>query len=329
LLTEDEDLAFVNHRDQRSLTNEELVMVVDQRRQKGGDRHSDSFKASRDALSGKTANQTAELTGTSPKKVEKIRAIADYTEKTGDMEERDAVLQGQTSRKWPRQSLCRKAASAGGVREHAGAFLSRQEHANLPTQPGTHRLTVVAGMRIVSTEQTERARPRARRSPASPAIILTTAHFLAASLRCHPVVASIRPLRRWVKRFCQQFLHLHKQFARTSQRPFKAFNDLSPLGYLGGCQSGIWDSGRRSQAGFKFANGVLDPKNGPAVMRAVAELSILIMKISPCRSRLGHAITFGRHESAPGSTIRLAIDGAMNDVCCTHSASDGNPLFFR
>jgi hypothetical protein len=94
------DYAIANQRDRRNLTDAELaglVIVVDKRRVQGGDRHSETFKASPDALNGKSSHVTAELTGTSPKKVEKIRAIADYAEKTGDHEEKDAVLNGKTS----------------------------------------------------------------------------------------------------------------------------------------------------------------------------------------------------------------------------------------
>jgi hypothetical protein len=101
------DYAIANQRDRRNLTDAELaglVMVVDKRQSKGGDRGNQHTggKASGDALpcevlNGKSSHVTAELTGTSPKKVEKIRAIADYAERTGDHEERDAVLNGKIS----------------------------------------------------------------------------------------------------------------------------------------------------------------------------------------------------------------------------------------
>ena len=81
------DYAIANQRDRRSLTNEELVrlvVAVDKRKQRGGDRRSEQAKskASNDAIE-KSSDTTAALAGTSPRKVEKIRAISDYAEKTG------------------------------------------------------------------------------------------------------------------------------------------------------------------------------------------------------------------------------------------------------
>lgn len=93
------DYAIANQRDRRNLTDAELaslVLAVDSRK-KAGRPTSEKELASSDANSGKSAAKTAALTGTSPKKVEKIRAIADHAEATGDEEELDAVLKGEKS----------------------------------------------------------------------------------------------------------------------------------------------------------------------------------------------------------------------------------------
>jgi hypothetical protein len=84
-LAEAMDYAIANQRDRRNLTDAELaglVIVVDKRKARGGDHKSEEAKskASLDAIE-KSSHVTAELTGTSPKKVEKIRAIADFAEK--------------------------------------------------------------------------------------------------------------------------------------------------------------------------------------------------------------------------------------------------------
>jgi hypothetical protein len=58
------------------------------RRRQVGDRNGDEAKSmvsSETIDSGRSRERTAELTGTSPAKVSKIRAIADYAEKTGDL----------------------------------------------------------------------------------------------------------------------------------------------------------------------------------------------------------------------------------------------------
>jgi hypothetical protein len=106
--TEEEalDYAIANQRNRRNLTDAELaslVMAVDARKQRGscpgghGNQHTGGkplVKASRDAFT-KSAETTAELAGTSPRKVEKVRAIMDYAEETGDTAEKDAVLSGK------------------------------------------------------------------------------------------------------------------------------------------------------------------------------------------------------------------------------------------
>jgi hypothetical protein len=82
------DYAVANQRDRRNLTDAELaslVMAVDKRRTRGGDQKSEAAKskAPRDAFDPKSAETTAELTSTSPRKVEKVRPIMEYAEKTG------------------------------------------------------------------------------------------------------------------------------------------------------------------------------------------------------------------------------------------------------
>lgn len=91
------DYAIANQRDRRNLDDAELmslVQAVDRRKRAG---RPEKELASPDANFGRSDTQTAELTGTSPKKVSKIRAIADHAEKTGDSEEKDAVLAGTMS----------------------------------------------------------------------------------------------------------------------------------------------------------------------------------------------------------------------------------------
>jgi hypothetical protein len=61
-------------------------MAVDRRKTRGlhkGNQHTGVEKATSVAIS-KSAEETAELVGTNRGKVEKIRAIIDYAEKTGD-----------------------------------------------------------------------------------------------------------------------------------------------------------------------------------------------------------------------------------------------------
>jgi hypothetical protein len=99
------DYAIANQRDRRNLTNAELtglVMVVDKRKATGGNygnQHTGRKPAAITPL-GVIANSshvTAELAGTSPRKVERIRTILDYAEQTGDTSEKDAVLRGDVS----------------------------------------------------------------------------------------------------------------------------------------------------------------------------------------------------------------------------------------
>jgi hypothetical protein len=88
------DYAIANQRDRRNLTDAELaglVMVVDKRKQAG---RPPKELVSSETNFGKSSEVTAALTGTSPAKVSKIRAIVDYAEKTGDTTEKDAVLRG-------------------------------------------------------------------------------------------------------------------------------------------------------------------------------------------------------------------------------------------
>lgn len=103
-----EDAAFeyavANQRDRRNLTDSDvlrLVALLDQRRQKGGDRKSAEAKKSIPTGVGidrvDTAEQTAKLIGTNRGKVEKARAINDFAEKEGDTSVRDDVLSGKTS----------------------------------------------------------------------------------------------------------------------------------------------------------------------------------------------------------------------------------------
>jgi hypothetical protein len=58
-----------------------LVATLDKRRQRGGDRRTEDFKASSGAI--KTAQETASLVGTSERKIEKARAISISTEDHG------------------------------------------------------------------------------------------------------------------------------------------------------------------------------------------------------------------------------------------------------
>jgi hypothetical protein len=83
------DHAIANQRDRRNLDDGELfrpVEAADRRRGRGGDHKSDAArsKTSGDAFDPASSVQTAEVTGTSPRKVEKVRAIFDYAEETGD-----------------------------------------------------------------------------------------------------------------------------------------------------------------------------------------------------------------------------------------------------
>jgi hypothetical protein len=97
------DYAIANQRDRRNLTDAELaalVIVVDERKPRGGDHKSEEAKSKRssDPIDSKPSREkTAALTGTSETKVKKIRAIVDHAEKTGDTEEKEAVLNGEMS----------------------------------------------------------------------------------------------------------------------------------------------------------------------------------------------------------------------------------------
>lgn len=67
-------------RERRNLTDADIMRLVEQldlRRQRGGDHTSEKAKASLDAIApaGKSADETARIIGTSPAKVEKVRAI--------------------------------------------------------------------------------------------------------------------------------------------------------------------------------------------------------------------------------------------------------------
>jgi hypothetical protein len=66
---------------------------------------------------GNSSHVTAELTGTSPRKVSKIRAIVDYAEKTGDTEEKDAVLRGDVSINAAEKMVRRHCVECRGRRE--------------------------------------------------------------------------------------------------------------------------------------------------------------------------------------------------------------------
>jgi hypothetical protein len=60
-------------------------MVVDKRKQRGGDHRSEHAKSkpSSDGIE-TSAAATAELVGTSPRKVEKVRSIFDYAEASSE-----------------------------------------------------------------------------------------------------------------------------------------------------------------------------------------------------------------------------------------------------
>ena len=95
------DYAIANQRDRRNLDDRQLaslVMNVDKRKQTGGDRKSEEAKSMfslENIDSGRSHVATAELAGTSPTQVSKIRAIVNYADTTGDTEEKDAVLRGR------------------------------------------------------------------------------------------------------------------------------------------------------------------------------------------------------------------------------------------
>jgi len=86
--SESEALEYVIHlqKDRRNLTDSELyacIMELDKRFFHGGDRQSDKFKRPDGLLSSTTQSKssrekTAEVVGTSPKKVQKVRTIEDH-----------------------------------------------------------------------------------------------------------------------------------------------------------------------------------------------------------------------------------------------------------
>lgn len=96
------DYAIANQRDRRNLSDAELaglVIAVDKRKSRGGDHKSEAAKSisSTKEIDPPSHIATAALTGTSKTKVEKIRTIVDHAEKTGDIEEKEAVLNGKMS----------------------------------------------------------------------------------------------------------------------------------------------------------------------------------------------------------------------------------------
>jgi len=91
--------AIHNQRDRRNLTDADLfrcIEVVDERKPRGGHRKSEAVKSktSSEAIdSGKSAEQTALIVGTSKTKVEKARTLLDYA----DEQTKQTVLDGKQS----------------------------------------------------------------------------------------------------------------------------------------------------------------------------------------------------------------------------------------
>ncbi len=93
------EYAIHNQRDRRNLTDADLlrcIEAVDERKPRGGDRKSEAVKSktSSEAIdSGKSAEQTALIVGTSKTKVEKARTLLDYA----DEQTKQTVLDGKKS----------------------------------------------------------------------------------------------------------------------------------------------------------------------------------------------------------------------------------------
>jgi ParB-like chromosome segregation protein Spo0J len=97
--SEDDALAYAihNQKDRRNLTDADLlrcIQAVDRLKARGGDHTTQEAKASLGAIAqGKSSEDTAKIVGTSPRKVEKARAVLNKA----DPETKQAVLDGQVS----------------------------------------------------------------------------------------------------------------------------------------------------------------------------------------------------------------------------------------
>ena len=97
---EDEALcyAIANQCDRRNMTNADIlrcIELVDKRKRWGGDRKSEEIKASRDALIGKSAAETADIVGVSQATVERARTVLDAADEEPDVKQ--AVLENKMS----------------------------------------------------------------------------------------------------------------------------------------------------------------------------------------------------------------------------------------
>jgi len=97
------EYAIKSQVDRRNLTRKELIKAVallDERRQRGGDHTSEAAKAkcADEHIARKRSHETtAEVVGTSPATVRKLRAIQDYAKATGDRSDLEAYEAGKVS----------------------------------------------------------------------------------------------------------------------------------------------------------------------------------------------------------------------------------------